>query len=515
MSVDALSELKMSATTMGAATGPGESRRALSSEVVGNAVQANSCSPLEKLQAVADLVNKLSDGLEKISLLPKGGLNYPDDFDERNDALEELKIYGRDPNYADPIFTKDGMTMLLRYSFQNTPDDTSRAALRVIANAMLLKPETRQIFVDQGYAAQACDRLNTGNWDDEFLLSRVLFLSTYGTSIDLPDLIENHELAYHLVNNLERHVKILSDKQKGKLNPMEDMALEETLKLMFNVTHFSKTHVASFAPAVSHIVALLGKQDISETKPLDAPFGPLINALLNLDLHTDLSQSALYPSNEPHKLTSRLVDLLDQGIRAYSGSDLETVVTPVVSLLAKVYEKAPQPVRQKLRDGLLPTAQDRQGVLGRSDSLSSHLLKNSTNATAPALRDAISHLLFDLSDKDASKFVENVGYGFASGFLFQNNVPVPASATATFNKGDSFGAQKLVNPITGQFLDREKIVDAPDMTDEEKEREAERLFVLFERLKKTGIVNIQNPVEKAVHEGRFEELSDDCVEELD
>jgi hypothetical protein len=35
------------------------------------------------------------------------------------------------------------------------------------------------------------------------------------------------------------------------------------------------------------------------------------------------------------------------------------------------------------------------------------------------------------------------------------------------------------------------------------------------RLKKTGIVNIQNPVEKAFQEGRFEELSDDCVEELD
>ncbi|EFY86335.1 hypothetical protein J3458_020424 [Metarhizium acridum] len=458
-----------------------------------------------KLQAVADLVNKLSDDLEKFSLLPK----------DRTDALEELKIYGRDPKYADPIFTKDGFTMLLRYSFQNTPDDTSRAALRVVANAMLLKPETRQMFVDQGYPAQACDRLKAGNWDDEFLLSRVLFLSTYGTNIDLPELIENHELAEHLVNNLGRHVKILSDKQKEKLDPMEDSALGETLKLMFNVTHFSKTHVSSFAPAVSLIVALLLKQEIPKTKPLDPPFGPLINSLLNLDLHTELSQLVLYPENEPHKLTSRLVDLLDQSIRAYSGNDLETVVTPVVSLLAKLYENARQPVQQKLRECLLPTAEDRQGVLGRSDSLPSHLLKNSTNPTAPALRDAISHLLFDISDKDASKFVENVGYGFASGFLFQNNVPVPASAAATFKKGDGFGAQKLVNPITGQFLDREKIADGPDMTDEEKEREAERLFVLFERLKKTGIVNIQNPVEKAVQEGRFEELSDDCVEDLD
>ncbi|OAA34088.1 Guanine nucleotide exchange factor, Ric8 [Metarhizium rileyi] len=405
--------------------------------------------------------------------------------------------------------------MLLRYSFQNTSDDISRAALRVMANAMLLKPETRQMFVDQGYPVTACDRLKTENWDDEFLLSRVLFLCTYDTNIDLPLLVENHELAERIVNNLERHVKFQLTKQKEKVNSMEEMALGETLKLLFNVTHFSKSHVSSFALAVSHIVPLFWKHDISESKPLDAPFGPLVNSLLNLDLQTELSQLALYPRDEPHKLTSRLVDLLNKGIRAYSDNDLETVVTPVVSLLGKLYENAPQSVQQTMRECLLPTADDRQGVLGRSDSLSSHLLKNTTNPTCPALRDAISHLLFDLSDKDASKFVENVGYGFASGFLFQNNVPIPASAAATFNKGDGLGTQKPVNPITGQFLDMEKFADAPEMTDEEKEREAERLFVLFERLKKTGIVNIQNPVEMAVQEGRFEELSDDCVEELD
>jgi len=30
------------------------------------------------------------------------------------------------------------------------------------------------------------------------------------------------------------------------------------------------------------------------------------------------------------------------------------------------------------------------------------------------------------------------------------------------------------------------------------------------RLKKTGVMSVQNPVEKAYHEGRFEELADDA-----
>lgn len=371
--------------------------------------------------------------------------------------------------------------MLSRHAFESTEGDTARAALRVIANAMLLKPETRQMFVSQGYSIDACRKLRTDDWDTEFLISRILFLSTYGTDINITDLIENHQLAERVIDNLKRHMDVLSDKQKQKLDPTEELALCELLKLIFNVTHFCKEKVSAFAPAVTPIVALLWKQEVSDTNPLEAPFSPLVNSLLNMDLKADQSQSALFPSEDPVKVILRLVDLLDRGIRFYSGNDLETIVTPVVSLLTKLHESAPQPIQQKLRECLLPTAKDRQTVLGRGESLPAKLLQNSTNPSAPAIRDAISHLLFELSDKDASQFVENVGYGFASGFLFQNNVPIPASMAATFNKGDASGVQMPVNPITGQFLDKENIIDAPEMTEEEKERDAERLFVLFER----------------------------------
>lgn len=37
----------------------------------------------------------------------------------------------------------------------------------------------------------------------------------------------------------------------------------------------------------------------------------------------------------------------------------------------------------------------------------------------------------------------------------------------------------------------------------------------FYRLKQTGVMNVQNPVEKAFQEGRFEELPDDYEEDDD
>ncbi len=186
-------------------------------------------------------------------------------------------------------------------------------------------------------------------------------------------------------------------------------------------------------------------------------------------------------SCEESAVTERFIQILDMSARQLADDELEQKVTPLVGVVRKIYDMAPDGVRANIRGQLLPAGQDREKVLGRGDSLPSILLQNSTNPSTPQLREATSHLLFDMSDKDASKFVENVGYGFASGFLFQNGLPVPETASKPFTTVSAENAKRAVNPITGQFIDTEKFADMPEMSQEEKEREAERLFVLFER----------------------------------
>ena len=114
-------------------------------------------------------------------------------------------------------------------------------------------------------------------------------------------------------------------------------------------------------------------------------------------------------------------------------------------------------------------------------------------------------MMFELSGEDSNKFVRNVGYGFAAGFLMSQNMPIPESANEAFSNTEG-GAE--INPVTGQRIDKETKDGGPPMTEEEKEQEAEKLFVLFERLKRTGVVDVKNPVQQAVDEGRFEELDD-------
>ena len=355
--------------------------------------------------------------------------------------------------------------------------------MRCLANAMLINPKTRQMFVDLEYEAKACGKLKNDNRDDEFLVSRILFLTTYETNINLLTLITKHHLAETVVQNLARHADHFSRKGASpNVDPMAGMAITETAKLLFNVTHFCPEKASAFAPAIPHILTVLCKRDLPATKPLDPPFGSLVNVLLNLDLAGADAATALYPKGAPDTVVERLIQLLDLSLRKYGDDDVEQTVTPLIGVIRIIHETAPAGVQKYLRGKLLPTEEDRREVLGRGDSLSARLLRNSANPITPEFRKASSHLLFDMSDKDASKFVQNVGYGFASGFLFQNDIPVPEAASQPYRTGITDAGARPINPITGQFADLESHPDLPEMTDEEKEREAERLFVLFERL---------------------------------
>ncbi|KAH7327513.1 guanine nucleotide exchange factor [Rhexocercosporidium sp. MPI-PUGE-AT-0058] len=469
-----------------------------------------------KLEEVTKLMGKLTADLEKIALLPH----------QRDALLEQVKVFGRDPANADPIFTKEGIETLTRHAFNSPSLTTSRNALRCLANALLLRAETRQIFVDLGYEQKACNKLKNDSRDDEFLVSRIIFLTTYNSNVNLEKLVDQYHLAEYICQNVSRHSKQYVTKQKKvkELDPMEDMALIETMKLMFNITHHCPQRVGAFSPAVQPMLILLTRRTISSSKPLEQPIGSLVNALMNLALEEKDNVATLFPKSTPNVNVDRLIEILGKSMKAYKDEvykdeDLEQNVSPLIQLIRKVYELAPKEVQAHLQRILLPSEEDRKQILGRAETLSSCLLRLTNNATTPKVRELISSLFFDLSAKDPKIFVQNVGYGFASGFLFQHNVPIPENALEAWSTGSESSNTRAsqesrdfpgrVNPITGQLLDMEETPEVEEMTEAEKEREAEKLFVLFERLKKTGVMSVQNPVEKAFHEGRFEELPDD------
>ncbi|KAL5376525.1 hypothetical protein DPSP01_010434 [Paraphaeosphaeria sporulosa] len=462
-----------------------------------------------KLEDVTNILHELTTDLTAKKLASK----------RRKTLLEQLKVHGRAVEDADPIFTKDGIHTLCQYAFEDTDVPTSQEALRCIANALLLEPKMRQVVVDLGYAPKAADRLKQENVDDEFLCSRILFLMTYDTNVDFDNLVQHNELAENINNAMTRHAKRYSKHARRHsqmhTSPIDLMALSETLKLMFNITHFYPDLAEHFSKSIPHIFKILTRRKIP-SPPLQAPVNYLVNSLLNLDLEDKkgqqlkfLGMNAVFPTFDQKCNAEFLIDILDNAIVEYSERELDETVAPVLTLIRRIYEIAPESVQKHIEWLLLPTDKERSRPLGQSDTLSARLLRLSTSAMTPSLRSSISAMMFELSGKDASKFVQNVGYGFASGFLLSNNIQMPESAIEASATADPDKAIP-VNPITGQRLDAEDPSFQEPMTEEEKEREAERLFVLFERLKATGVVNVKNPVEEAFRSGRIQELPDDA-----
>lgn len=393
--------------------------------------------------------------------------------------------------------------------------------MRCLANAFLLNEASRQTFVDIGYAPKAGERLKVDDRDDEFLIARILFLLTYNTRVNFEELIDQTNLAESINQHIARHAKAFSTKsgrRKSEAAPMQDMSLVETLKLMFNITYYYPDLVSKFTPAIDPLISLILNHPLP-TPPLKSPITYILNALLNLDLASaekktmmgpEARSSPLFPYSCPERVAERLTSIFNKAIVTMPENELDQAAAPLCTLIRRQYELAYPQMKEWMRWILLPSDKDRDKPLGVGDTMAARLLRLSCSPGLPTLRENISSLLFELSEKDANKFVKNIGYGFAAGFLMNHNIQIPSSAaeaSSISSDGDAkIGAE--VNPVTGQRLSAEDAEQLPErsMSQDEKEREAERLFVLFEKLKATGVVNVKNPVQQAVEEGRFEEI---------
>ncbi|KAG9051997.1 hypothetical protein FS842_010649 [Serendipita sp. 407] len=175
---------------------------------------------------------------------------------------------------------------------------------------------------------------------------------------------------------------------------------------------------------------------------------------------------------------------------------LDEALPPLVVLMARMAEDAE--AKTEMRKWILPDDLDRSGSLEERPDTLGRCIRLMTSVYFPRLKDAIGEWLYVLCDSDGALLSAQIGYGNAAGYLFNKGIlsapPPPASGSGGASLPDN------INPITGA-INRVSEDTGPEMTEEEKEREAERLFVLFDRLEKTGMA--QNPVRKAIQEGKL------------
>lgn len=196
--------------------------------------------------------------------------------------------------------------------------------------------------------------------------------------------------------------------------------------------------------------------------------------------------------------------------KAEGETSLDDIMSPLVLLVSRL-SLADDATRARFREILIPVDLDRTSPLESREDLLGRCLRLLGSVHHARLKDAVGEMLFAVCDSNgesslaihdtliqhhlvATTLSAAVGYGNVAGFLFNKGVmsapTQPSNSTLTTPSGEA------INPITGTLQAEPTLLD---MTEEEREREAEKLMVLFDRLERTGGISPgQNPIRKAI-----------------
>lgn len=492
--------------------------------------------------------------------LKEGGIAKNWNERERVLALQALKTLGRATEGCDSIFAEEGIRTLMYHSGLNRATEAgidragSKEALKCLANALLLKPTTRPYFErldGHGQCSLLLKRSQLSN-ESQFLFCRILFLVT----IDAASIVQRLLDDYHAVDGVGEVLKTQLARSPDGTMFTQSMVLSEALKYLFNLmivdpkcarssdaglTEAEKAEATGkrFQSLLPTIVSILTTIPPSTPTPLEPPHSHAIHVLLNFPISTS---ALLVTRSQQASLLTVLMQILDDTLR-YSlstdeeastdgmsnGTELDEIVPPLVIVLTNIASAGGE-AKAALKARLLPDDVDRSQPLEKGNTFSARLIRRMTSIRFPQIRETVSQLLYIVCDEDAALLTRHVGYGNAAGFLMNRNLGMPASMqgggggeeeeeeneneneeeveelpsptsgpSSSARQARRFSSASAVNPITGAYYPDPSAIRTAmaDMTEEEKEEEAGKLLDMFDKLRRTGVMEVRNPALEA------------------
>ncbi|KAJ3534288.1 hypothetical protein NM208_g7604 [Fusarium decemcellulare] len=390
--------------------------------------------------------------------------------------LEQILAHTRTKTeaYLAPLFTKRGLEILGRYAFDDSKAPESVVALRCLNNALVRSVPTRRLFVDEGYPEKVLELMKNENPDQELATANLLIFCVTQSNLDLSPKIEHGELATIINKNMLRHSKSLEPLPSDPASP----ALA-TLRLLSTLATLYEKQASQFLDSLDPLLEMLNKLPEASSH-VALPLSSLLSCLFSIPIHKS--------EGFPVSAVDKVVQILRTAIRATTRPAMEKELLPLLMIFLHIAQSNSPLARSKLSEHLLPSDTDRAQPLGQGESLPHKVLKLSSSTVELELREVIYTLFFELSERDPSQFVHNVGFGHAAGYLSSQGIQLSPDTVQ-----GSDGAPD-VNPITGQRRAAEPQTDLPEM------------------LRANGMISVENPVAQAhaqsQNSGRVEELPD-------
>ncbi|KAK4688560.1 hypothetical protein P7C73_g1537, partial [Tremellales sp. Uapishka_1] len=359
-----------------------------------------------------------------------------------------------------------------------------------------------------------------------------------------------------LTNNALRFYPFKSAKTSGNKDPEEEEPWDDVFDplLLPLLTLLHQLPYTDLSPPLTTAIhcllsipftpSLLPKWSlVPSTATSPAPSSPVKNLLSRISSSVTSTQTPKKASVElPRRATrttdvtgtpSRLLAILEEFFQTHlpfprhpddedpdsaSGAAIDEALPPLLLLLTRACHGS-EDVRDFLKDRLLPPNLNRSAEAGSLESrrgLLGDLIRLMNASSHSACRDTAGELLWAICSSDcepptrqlakvlttseASTLSLEIGYGNAAGLLFRKGLSGPPPARIEEIDDNKPLPPIPLNPITA--IQEDTGSTFAEMTPEEKEREAERLLVLFDRMEKNKVISMgpEGGVEKVMRD---------------
>ncbi|XP_035467556.1 synembryn-A isoform X2 [Scophthalmus maximus] len=282
--------------------------------------------------------------------------------------------------------------------------------------------------------------------------------------------------------------------------------LLEILKILFNITHSSHRQEPNEEDATlyRHLVAILRlclMRKCTLSDDTDELQGHTVNLLSALPLQCldvllmvppqpDSEQSLGVNMDCVHALLTFMERRLE------AGDKIKEKLTPILNLLTETC-RAHRETRHYIRTHILPPLTDVSHRPEEGSTMKSRLIRLMTHLDTD-VKHCAADLIFVLCKENVRRFVKYTGYGNAAGLLATrgllggqgcriSNSDGKYSSDSDSDTEEYRQVRDRINPVTGR-MEVEQSDPMEGMTEEEKEEEAKRLIMLFNKLSSGKII---------------------------
>ncbi|XP_069760431.1 synembryn-A-like isoform X2 [Narcine bancroftii] len=434
-----------------------------------------------------------------------------------------LRILTRDKSNLRPFSTRGSLETLSRHAgidgieerVGGLPDsDVMVEALKCLCNLVFNSSAAQEKCAESGMVLGICQRIKLYNTrklapDIRFFDCRLLFLLT-ALRLDIRKQLAYELRGVHLLTKVLEDTLVVQWDNSQEVAAGEEggcpLACEQTncameiLKILFNITwDLNKRQVdEEDASAYRHLVAILRHcllAPVEEEDQAEELHSHTVNLLGNLPLMCldVLLMAQVQPSSAEYlglnmDAVDSLLDFLNKKVER--GHRLKETVIPALNLLTES-ARGHRETRKFLRMRVLPPLRDVQTRPEVGDTLRNKLVRLMTHPDTD-VKHCAAELLFVLCKENVARFVKYTGYGNAAGLLAVRGLMGSCWSEGTYSEDEDTDTEEYkeakanINPVTGRVEER-SADPMVSMTEEQKESEAMKLFILFDKLARQKI----------------------------